>query len=38
MWLSGDRDVFEAGCPLKGVASQIVMLLTPDEEEESRSR
>ncbi len=38
MWLSGDRDIFGAGRPLKGVASQIVTLLTPDEEEESRSR
>ncbi|MEK4032331.1 hypothetical protein WOC76_22245 [Methylocystis sp. IM3] len=39
IWLSGDRDVFGAGRPLKGVASQIVTLLTADEEEEaSRSR
>lgn len=39
MWLAGDRDVFGAGRPLKGVASQIVTLLTAGEEEEaSRSR
>lgn len=39
MWLAGDRDVFGAGPPLKGVASQIVTLLTAGEEEEaSRSR
>jgi hypothetical protein len=39
MWLAGDRDVFGAGRPLRGVASQIVTLLTAGEEEEaSRSR
>ena len=38
MWLSVDRDVFGAGRPLKGVASQIVTLLMADEEEASRSR
>ena len=37
MWLGGDRDVFEPGPPLKGVASQIVTILTADEEEEPRS-
>ena len=36
MWLGGDRDVFEPGQPLKGIASQIVTILTADEEE-SRS-
>jgi len=35
MWLGGDRDVFEPGEPLKGVASQIVTILTADEDEES---
>lgn len=34
MWLGGDRDVFEPGRPLKGVASQIVTIVTADEEEE----
>jgi hypothetical protein len=34
VWLAGDRDVFGAGQPLKGVASQIVTILTADEEEE----
>jgi hypothetical protein len=34
--LSGDRDVFGAGTPLKGVAADIVALLTPDDEEDSR--
>lgn len=33
MWLSGDTDVFGAGQPLKDVASQIVTLLTEDEDE-----
>ena len=34
MWLGGDPDVFEAGQPLKGIANQIVTILTADEEEE----
>jgi len=34
VWLSGDLDVFGPGRPLKGVSSQIVALLTADEEEE----
>jgi hypothetical protein len=34
MWLGGDRDVFEAAPPLKGVVSKIVTILTADEEEE----
>ena len=37
MWLGGDRDVFGPGIPLRGVASQIVTILTADEEEEPRS-
>jgi len=34
MWLEGDTDVFGAGGPIKGVASDIVTLLTENEEEE----
>ena len=34
MWLGGDRDVFGPSPPLRGVASQIVTILTADEEEE----
>jgi hypothetical protein len=34
-WLSGDRDVFEPR-PLKDIASQIVSILTENEEEEPR--
>jgi hypothetical protein len=34
VWLGGDADVFGAAEPLKGVASQIVTILTVDEEEE----
>jgi len=34
MWLGGDRDVFGPGQPLKGIASQIVTILTADEEQE----
>jgi hypothetical protein len=33
MWLAGDRDVFGPGLPLQGVTSQIVAILTADEEE-----
>jgi hypothetical protein len=33
MWLGGDTDVFGAAEPLKGIASQIVTILTADEEE-----
>jgi hypothetical protein len=36
MWLSGDRDVFGAAEPLKGTASEIVTILTAEEEEEER--
>jgi uncharacterized protein (DUF1810 family) len=39
MWLSGDADVFGAGRPVKGVAGEIVAILTADEEEDpSRPR
>lgn len=34
MWLGGDLDIFGAAEPLKGVASQIVTILTAEEEEE----
>jgi hypothetical protein len=34
VWLAGDADVFGAAEPLKGVASQIVTILTENEEEE----
>jgi hypothetical protein len=34
MWLAGDRDVFGPGLPLQGVPSQIVAILTENEEEE----
>ena len=38
MWLSGDADVFGAGEPVKGVASDIVTILTENEEEEEPPR
>ena len=34
VWLSGDRDVFGAGAPLKDVAGEIVSLLSTDDEED----
>lgn len=34
MWLSSDRDIFGADEPLKGTASEIVTILTADENEE----
>ena len=34
VWLEGDNDVFGAGEPIKGVASDIVTILTENEEEE----
>ncbi len=34
VWLSGDPDVFGAGEPVKGKASDIVTILTEDEEEQ----
>ena len=34
MWLEGDADVFGAGEPVKGVAAEIVTILTENEEEE----
>jgi hypothetical protein len=38
MWLAGDRDVFGPGLPLQGTASQIVAILTADEEEDEPPR
>jgi hypothetical protein len=35
VWLAGDADVFGAGEPVKGVASDIVTILTENEDEES---
>jgi hypothetical protein len=34
LWLAGDADVFGAGEPVKGVASDIVTILTENEDEE----
>ena len=34
VWLEGDPDVFGAGEPIKGVASDIVTILTENEDEE----
>jgi len=31
-WLSGDRDIFGAGEPLRGIAAEIVAVLTPDDD------
>ena len=36
VWLDGDRDVFGAEPPLRGKASDIVTLLTADQEEDER--
>jgi len=36
MWLSGDSDVFGANPPIKGSVSDIVTILTVEEEEEQR--
>jgi hypothetical protein len=33
MWLSGDHDIFGAEKPLTGIASDIVDILTADEED-----
>jgi len=38
IWLGGDADVFGPGAPIKGTVSQIVTILTEDEENESRAR
>ena len=34
LWLGGDSDVFGPGQPIKGVASQIVTILSADEADE----
>lgn len=34
IWLEGDADIFGAGEPIKGVASDIVTILAENEEEE----
>jgi hypothetical protein len=34
MWLAGNADIFGAGEPVKGVASDIVTILTEEEDEE----
>ena len=36
-WLSGDRDIFGAGEPLKGAAAEIVAILTSDEDDDPAS-
>jgi hypothetical protein len=35
VWLSGDADVFGPGRPLKGVAAEIVAIITADEDDEA---
>lgn len=37
VWLEGDPDVFGAGEAIKGVASEIVAILTENDEEDSRA-
>ncbi len=37
LWIAGDADVFGARRPLKPAASEVVAILTADEEEEPRS-
>ena len=34
MWFSGDADVFDAGTPIHGRASEIITILSEGEEEE----
>ncbi len=34
VWLEGDPDVFGAGEPVQGVASEIIAILSEDEEED----
>ena len=38
VWLEGDADVFGAGEPLKGIAADIVVILTEGEDEEEAPR
>ena len=37
-WLSGDRDIFGAGAPLKDVVAEIVAVLVRDEENEAERK
>ncbi len=37
VWLEGDPDVFGAGETVQGVASEIIAILTENEEEEPRA-
>jgi hypothetical protein len=34
MWLAGDLDIYGPGHPLKGIAAQIVTIITENEEED----
>jgi hypothetical protein len=34
-WLSGDRDIFGAGAPLKDVVAEIIAVLVRDTEDEA---
>lgn len=34
-WLSGDRDIFGAGEPLRGIAAEIVAILKPDNDDQA---
>jgi hypothetical protein len=38
VWLGGDADIYDAEPALRGIASQIVSILTADEEEISEAR
>ena len=38
IWLSGGRDIFGAGEPLKGIAADIVAVLAPDDDDETQRR
>ena len=37
LWLSGDTDIFGAGESLKGIAADVVDILTTDEDDERRT-
>lgn len=38
LWLEGDADVYGPGEPIKGVASDVLTILTENDEEPSRAR
>jgi hypothetical protein len=38
LWLEGDADVYGAGEPLKGIAADIVSILTEGEDEDEAPR